>query len=822
MIVLLFKINLNKMKLIIILLSVLTTNLFAQQKSIEGTIVDSKTMLPLKDVEISILNSEYKTKTGSDGKFLFKGLEEGSYDLLILKPSFKQIKKSITLSNEELNFNIILDENYINLPELLIQSFSLINGEKNRKEAIGSAHYISNTDLNKYNNTNIHQILNKVPGINLQEEDGFGLRPNIGIRGTGIERASKITIMEDGIMMAPAPYSSPAAYYFPTVGRMNSVEILKGSSQIKSGPLTTGGSINFISTPIPEKFRSSILLIGGTNNYRNYHGYAGGTFKNFGVLIEGFNYSSDGFKSLDDNKSTGFNKKDYNIKFNYKGKSSSKVFHETILSLGVTNENSNETYLGLTNEDFKTTPYKRYDASQNDNMKADQERYSIKNYIEFKSGINISSTLYLNKFHRNWYKLQSVVSDNNKLGISSIFKEGNEKAMSIVNGTINSLDDALIMRANNRKYISRGAQVVLNKTFYKNNISHDISISSRLHYDEMDRFQWEDKYKIENKIMRLTSKGIEGTNSNRIQYSNAVANYINYKIKGQKYSLTFGLRNENIVGKREDYGKSDIERLGLDLNTRKNSISVIIPGLGFMYGINNSSKAFLGIHKGFSPPGDKPETKPEESINYELGYRKYTKTTQTEIIAYLSDYSNLLGADLAATGGTGTNELFNAGEALVKGIEFSTSINTINLSSKFKLPIYFNYTFTDAKFSDDFESAFDPWGGDIRTGYYLPYISKHLIGIGAEFKSNSFMVNLDYSYKSNFRTSPGLEMKNSNDIIESFGVLNTALNYNFNENVILKLSVSNLLNKVYAVASRPAGLRPGQPRVIKLGIKLDL
>ena len=93
MIVLLFKINLNKMRLIIILLSVLTTNLFAQQKSIEGTIVDSKTMLPLKDVEISILNSEYKTKTGSDRKFLFKGLEEGSYDLLILKQSIKKINK---------------------------------------------------------------------------------------------------------------------------------------------------------------------------------------------------------------------------------------------------------------------------------------------------------------------------------------------------------------------------------------------------------------------------------------------------------------------------------------------------------------------------------------------------------------------------------------------------------------------------------------------------------------------------------------------------------------------------------------------------------
>ena len=822
MIAYLFKINLNKMRLIIFILSIFCLNAYSQHKSIEGTIVDSQTLLPLKGVEITINNSDYKTTTNTDGKFSFIDLEEGVYELLIFKSSFKQIKKTITLSGEQLNFNLSLDENYINLPELLIQSFSLINGEKNRKEAIGSAHFISNKNLNKYNNTNIHQILAKVPGINLQEEDGFGLRPNIGIRGTGIERTSKITIMEDGIMMAPAPYSSPAAYYFPTAGRMHSVEILKGSSQIKSGPLTTGGSINFISTPIPERFKSSLLLIGGTNSYRNFHGYSGGTFKNFGVLIEGFNYSSDGFKNLSNNKPTGFNKKDYNIKINYKGKNTSKILHETILSLGVTNENSNETYLGLTNEDFKITPYKRYDASQNDNMNANQERYSAKNYIEFQNGINISSSIYLNKFHRNWYKLQSIVHDNNKLGLSSVFSDNNEEVLNIIKGHTNSLDDALIVRANNRSYTSRGAQIVLNKTFYRNNMSHDISISSRLHYDEMDRFQWEDKYKMQDKIMRLTSKGIEGTNSNRIQHSNAVANYINYKLQGQKYSLTLGVRNENVVGKRKDYGKSDTERLELDLKTRENRINIIIPGFGFMYNIKNSSNAFLGIHKGFSPPGDKPETNPEESINYEFGYRKNTSNSQVEIIGYLSDYSNLLGADLAATGGTGTNELFNAGKALVKGIEFLSSINTISHTSKFKLPIYFNYTFTDAKFSDDFESSFDAWGEDIRSGYYLPYISKHVISLGAEYESKSFMINLDYSYKSNFRTSPGLEMKGSKDIIDSFGILNIALHYNFNENIRFNLSVNNLFNNVYAVASRPAGLRPGQPRILKFGIKLDL
>ncbi len=817
----LIKTNLNIMRLITIVLIFLNFKALSQENSIEGTIIDSETLQPIENVEIQIKNSNLKTETNNQGKFSFNSLEDGVYELLIFKPTFKQIKKTITLSENTIEFDLSLEENYINLPELLVQSFSLINGEKNRKEAIGSAHFITNKELNKYNNTNIHQILSKIPGVNIQEEDGFGLRPNIGIRGTGIERTSKITIMEDGILMAPAPYSSPAAYYFPTAGRMNSVEILKGSSQIKSGPLTNGGSINFISTPIPESFKSSLKMIGGTNNFRNFHGYSGGTFNNFGVLIEGYNYGSDGFKKLDNNESTGFNKTDYNIKLNYKGNNSSKIYHESIFSLGVTNENSNETYLGLSEEDFQTTPYKRYDASQLDNMKANQERFSIKNYLEFKNGFNISSSIYFNKFHRNWYKLQSIVHENNKIGISSLFND-NDDALQIIKGNVNSSANALVIRANNRNYISKGIQITLNQSFINKNISHDISLSSRIHYDEMDRFQWEDKFEMINRIMRLTTKGEKGSNSNRIQYSNATASYINYKLKSEKYSLTFGLRNENIIGTRNDYGKSDPERTGYEISKRKNKINALIPGLGLMYNISKASNAFLGIHKGFSPPGDKPETKPEESINFEIGYRKNSKNLQTEIIGYLSDYSNLLGADLAATGGSGTNELFNAGEAVVKGIEFLSSINVARNTSKLKLPIYFNYTFTDAKFNQDYESAFDPWGGEIKSGYKLPYISKHLISLGAELNIQEINLNIDYSYKSKFRTRPGLDMNDAKDIIKDFGIINMALNYNLTKNIKLNFSINNLLNKIYAVASRPAGLRPGQPRVIKFGVRLDL
>ena len=114
----------------------------------------------------------------------------------------------------------------------------------------------------------------KIPGINIREEDGYGIFNNISMRGIDSARSLKITMMEDGVMSAPAPYSAPDAYYSPNVGRMSGIEVIKGSSSTKHGS-PVGGVINYLSTPIPTEETFYYKQLFGNYGEARSHAYYG-------------------------------------------------------------------------------------------------------------------------------------------------------------------------------------------------------------------------------------------------------------------------------------------------------------------------------------------------------------------------------------------------------------------------------------------------------------------------------------------------------------------------------------------------------------------
>jgi Fe(3+) dicitrate transport protein len=82
-----------------------------------------------------------------------------------------------------------------------VESVTIIGAKEDVKDLAGSGAVISNEDLEKAMDTDIAKILSAIPGMYMRTEEGYGLRPNISIRGTAIERSGKVTIMEDGVLV---------------------------------------------------------------------------------------------------------------------------------------------------------------------------------------------------------------------------------------------------------------------------------------------------------------------------------------------------------------------------------------------------------------------------------------------------------------------------------------------------------------------------------------------------------------------------------------------------------------------------------------------
>lgn len=709
----------------------------------------------------------------------------------------------------------------VRLNEVVISAKKIFGSKFEARNRTGSSYYISPEEIKKFNYTDVNRTLRSVPGVNVYEEDGFGLRPNISLRGTSPERSAKITLMEDGVLIAPAPYSAPSAYYFPTIARMQAVEILKGSSQIQYGPYTTGGAINMLSTEVPDTFSAVLNSSYGSFQSGRVHALLGDSKKNFGYAIEYLNYNSNGFKELDNGADTGFDKNDLMAKFRVNTSPEAKVGQSFEVKFQYSDETSNETYLGLAQQDFEDTPFRRYAGSQIDEMNTEHMQFMGTHTLTFSDYFVITTTGYYNDFSRNWYKLDYVTIDGEREGISNILEAPNTFGAyyDLVRGATNSdADDLLAVKANNRDYLSTGVQTKLDYHWTGEKTFHDIEVGLRYHYDEEDRFQWVDDYAMNNGDMTLVNAGVPGTNANRISDARAFAAYAQYKLKYNDLTLTPGLRYENITLSRANYGSNDVARTGVDLSERENKVDVFIPGIGFNYNFDNIS-VFGGVHKGFSPPSNQPGEKPEESINYELGSRFSYAGFTGEVVGFYNDYSNLLGSDLAATGGTGSLDQFNAGEVKVQGIEVLLNYNLLPNAKNFMLPVTFGYTFTDTEFLNSFGSENDIWG-EVNVGDELPYIAKHQFNTTVSLEHSKYEINLSARYNGEFRTQAGSGAIPANERVDSNFIFDLAGKYRLGNHLALTANVINLFDETYAVARVPAGLRPGHPFGVYAGFEL--
>ncbi|MDJ0813834.1 MAG: TonB-dependent receptor, partial [Woeseiaceae bacterium] len=466
----------------------------------------------------------------------------------------------------------------------------------------GSAHVLDAEALEIFNDTDILRVLRAVPGVYLQEEEGFGLRPNIGIRGSGLDRSARIALLEDGVLIAPAPYSAPSAYYFPTQRRMNSLEVLKGPASVVVGPRTTGGALNMISTPVPEQFATNIDLRIGEHSSYDVHANVGNAGERVSWLVETVQSRSDGFMDVDSpiNGDTGFDVEDYVAKLQIDSDSDSDIHQSLRFKVGYTDQTSDQTYLGVTDEDFAANPLTRYAASEGDIFVSEHEQYQLDYVVDPGDNWRATVTAYRNDFERNWYKLQSV----NGSGLNTVLTDPEAYALELgwLKGAT-SPDDVLTKRANNRTYYSQGVQAEVQWDFGWGDAEIALNAGLRLHEDEEDRFQHQDSYRMEDGLLVLTTAGAGGSHTNRLSDASAQSYFVNAEIRSGRWIVTPGVRFEDVDMRRLDYSTADPGREQGPTRVRRNSVSTTIPGVGALYRVNDDWRLLAGVHKGYNPPG---------------------------------------------------------------------------------------------------------------------------------------------------------------------------------------------------------------------------
>ena len=726
------------------------------------------------------------------------------------------MKKLILIALTSISFSLFTSE-------VEIETIEIIGSVDEAKQVAGSAFVITEEDLETYEYTDIHRILSNVPGVNFRPEEGYGLRPNISIRGTYADRSGKITLMEDGVLIAPGPYSSSSAYYFPTAGRIAGVEVLKGPAAISQGPYTIGGAINLLSTPIAEESGGLINQELGEDGTSRTHIHYSLVGNNAAMLIESHTWQTDGFDSIKGSSAdTGFDKDDLVVKLRLNTDADADVYQELNIKYQDSDEDSDQTYVGLADADFRRDAHQRYGLSAYDNMDNSHETTSF-NYLADFGDLEFSATMYDNDFARNWFKVDKI--DNNKVyghgnGINNIIaaaNAGEATASAILNGT-NAEAVEIKLKNNNRAYTNEGTDL---KVQYKTE-NQTLTMGYRDTEDSEDRFQvyaytpW-----LNGQLGALTVGSDPGYSSNnRLTTAEAQAFYINEELTMGALTVNLGYRSEDWTIVQERY--TDAARSAVNaekgypktLSDNDNSLM----GFGATYDMNDTTQLFFGIHEGFTPTGGGAD--PEQADNLEMGVRYSNDSTYMEAVYFDTDYQNMFGECTASGGATGSCEIgdtFNAGEASISGLELVVKTEMTS-SSGVKYPLSAVYTSTDAEFDNTFDSDF--WGS-VTAGMEIPDLPDSQLALQAGFETENGLSGSAtfYSYGSTCSVAScaaGTE-------IDSYNVIDASLTKAVNEAMDVYMVVSNVTDETDVIARAPKnGARAQMPRSILVGIRYRL
>lgn len=283
------------MKTSIILFLLFTFQIFAQQTTITGTIIDAESGIPLAQANIYILGNSLGTSSDSNGGFILSG-EIKSTDTLII--SYLGYTNQVILLSEGKNLkNLLVEMKRMILPAQTV----LVEGSMGRYGITPIAfNQIKRIDIQKdYVVQDIPEYLGRMPSTTFYSESGTGIGYNyLSIRGFDQRR---ISVSINGI-----PQNDPEdhnVYWLDFPDLLASTEIIqvqRGAGSGVTGYPAIGGSINIITSTFSDKPKFDFSVSYGNYHTRKYSAsYSSGLIDNkYSIYTKLSQILSSGYRNL--------------------------------------------------------------------------------------------------------------------------------------------------------------------------------------------------------------------------------------------------------------------------------------------------------------------------------------------------------------------------------------------------------------------------------------------------------------------------------------------------------------------------------------------
>lgn len=742
---------------------------------------------------------EEVARTNAAGEYGFGGLIEGAYEVSAAATDFAAEERTLALAaGEELQMDFTLLVRPV-AQKVVVAVSRLNEGPEELQRVPGSFDYIDQEALQVRRAYNFTEVLRQVAGVHVREDEGFGARPHIGIRGVSPTRSTKVLLLEDGIPLAYAPYGDNASYYHPPVDRYQGIEVLKGSGQILYGPVTVSGVVNYLTPNPPPKPAGGLTFIGGNRDYVNAHLNYGGTWGKTGLLFDVLRKQGQGPR---DNVKSGLSD------FNFKLVSGLRPQHAVTMRFNVYDEDSQVTYSGLREEEFAADP--RQNLFVNDHFFGRRYGLSGTHTYVINPQWLLTTNVYGSLFQRDWWR-QSSNSN----------QRPNDASDPTCGGMVN-LTTSCGNEGRLREYYHWGIEPRLHANTSFSGVRSETDFGFRWHYENQDRRQENGE-----RPTSRTGRIVEDNERKNDAYSAFLAN--RFVLLG-KLAVTPGLRMEHVRYKRTN--RLADNGLGVGGET---SLTEWIPGVGVSYSFTERTSVFLGVHRGFAPPrtediidnttGGVVDLEPERSWNYEVGLRTVPRSgLRLDATFFRMDYENQV-VPASVAGGLGAT-LTNGGETLHQGFELTARLDSGPLlGTKHNLYGRLAYTFLgQARFTGERLSNIPGFSAVSVSGNRLPYAPKHLAdlilgyshpsGVDILFEWAQVSDQFGDDLNTGAPTPDG-----QRGLIPSYNVWNASFNYHLERvRSTFFVAVKNLADRLYIV-DRTRGILPGSPRLVQVGLK---